>query len=436
MHFLKRPIKYIPIPGYSDTRATAGVRLSILYTNVGYYYPAAIYLATLYNVSNKPVGTAVRAIDSDVSSLIDQAAAAGDSGTNNGGGGTITITGPNIASNPAVLGIKLAPPAAVQAGAAWALSTESTYSLPNNNPTYFSVTTSNATFQFAPASGWNIPTNTSISISALQTLVITGTYTMTITWPQPGSITYGTALGASQLDATVIAITSGTTNTVYSPAAGTNLPAGTNNLTVTFTPSDSTNYGGPYSTNVSLVVTPALLNVTGSNTTWTVGQAFPYVTNYPLSNPVASDGITVSDTIGETPPGNYAIPIVPVLSDPNNRLTNYTVTSNNGVLTVIQPGQLVTNGGFEITNFSGWSLSNNAFTTGPGQDMFVGAFGALTNFYTNGAALYAANTLGYLYQELPTVAGQPYLLSLSGPQPGQYNSERICRNLEWRQTLR
>ena len=63
--------------------------------------------------------------------------------------------------------------------------------------------------------------------------------TPTITWPTPADITYGTALGATQLNAT--ASVPGTF--VYTPAAGTVLNAGRGQtLSVTFTPTDAANY--------------------------------------------------------------------------------------------------------------------------------------------------------------------------------------------------
>jgi hypothetical protein len=60
----------------------------------------------------------------------------------------------------------------------------------------------------------------------------------TITWPTPKAITYGTKLSATQLDAK--ANVAGTF--VYGPAAGTILGAGSQTLSVTFTPSDTTDY--------------------------------------------------------------------------------------------------------------------------------------------------------------------------------------------------
>ena len=84
-----------------------------------------------------------------------------------------------------------------------------------------------------------------------------------ITWNAPGSIVYGTALSATQLNAT--ANVAGTF--AYSPAAGATLPAGTHNLSVTFTPS-SLNYT-PATSTVSLAVNKATPTVTATGGTFT-----------------------------------------------------------------------------------------------------------------------------------------------------------------------
>src|SRR5207249_1966777 len=63
--------------------------------------------------------------------------------------------------------------------------------------------------------------------------------TPTITWAAPASITFGTALSGTQLNAT--ASVPGTF--VYAPPAGTVLPAGAGQtLSVTFTPTNAVNY--------------------------------------------------------------------------------------------------------------------------------------------------------------------------------------------------
>src|SRR6202021_4128795 len=78
-----------------------------------------------------------------------------------------------------------------------------------------------------------------------------------ITWSNPANIVFGTALSATQLNAT--ASVAGTL--VYTPAAGTVPAAGIDTLSVTFTPTDTTNYTTATKT-VQLTVTQAASTVT------------------------------------------------------------------------------------------------------------------------------------------------------------------------------
>jgi hypothetical protein len=73
----------------------------------------------------------------------------------------------------------------------------------------------------------------------------------TITWPTPANIVYGTALSGTQLDATASVAGS----FLYSPAAGTVLSVGQHTLSVTFTPTDTTDYI-PATASVTLTVIP------------------------------------------------------------------------------------------------------------------------------------------------------------------------------------
>jgi phospholipase C len=73
-----------------------------------------------------------------------------------------------------------------------------------------------------------------------------------LTWPAPSPIVYGAALTALQLDAS--STIPGTF--AYIPAAGTILPAGPQTLSVTFTPTDSTDYTSA-TTSVPLTVNQA-----------------------------------------------------------------------------------------------------------------------------------------------------------------------------------
>jgi sugar lactone lactonase YvrE len=77
-----------------------------------------------------------------------------------------------------------------------------------------------------------------------------------ITWPTPAAILYGAALNSIQLNAT--ANVAGTF--VYSPSGGTVLGAGTQTLSVTFTPTDSADYATA-TASVSLTVNKATPSV-------------------------------------------------------------------------------------------------------------------------------------------------------------------------------
>src|SRR5207237_2866245 len=81
-----------------------------------------------------------------------------------------------------------------------------------------------------------------------------------ITWADPASITYGTALSVTQLNAT----SSVPGTLVYTPTDGSILAAGNNTLSVTFTPTDLANYTIATKT-VTLTVTQAAPVITWAN---------------------------------------------------------------------------------------------------------------------------------------------------------------------------
>ncbi len=85
-----------------------------------------------------------------------------------------------------------------------------------------------------------------------------------------------------------------------------------------------------------LTVNPAPLMVTANNVSVPYGEPIPALTGT-LTGVVRDDGITASYTTTATtgsPAGSYAI--TPVLSDPNNRLSNYAVSLNKGTLIIGQ----------------------------------------------------------------------------------------------------
>ena len=115
-----------------------------------------------------------------------------------------------------------------------------------------------------------------------QASVTVGTAKPAITWTTPAAITYGTALSSTQLNAS--SSVAGTF--AYSPAAGTVLGAGSQMLSVTFTPTDSTDYASATST-VTLTVNKATPTIT-----WATPAAISYgtalsSTQLDASSPVA-----------------------------------------------------------------------------------------------------------------------------------------------------
>jgi hypothetical protein len=103
--------------------------------------------------------------------------------------------------------------------------------------------------------------STNYTSSSVDVTLTVNNASTTITWSSPESIVYGTALSSTQLNANAGGV-SGTF--VYTPASGTILPAGANNLHVTFTPTDNTNYSSS-TKDVPITVTKATPTITWDN---------------------------------------------------------------------------------------------------------------------------------------------------------------------------
>ncbi|HXA83822.1 MAG TPA: MBG domain-containing protein, partial [Candidatus Dormibacteraeota bacterium] len=127
----------------------------------------------------------------------------------------------------------------------------------------------------------------------------------------------------------------------YSTTATAASPVGTYPITPALV--DPTGKLGNYtvtSTNGTLTVTPAPLSVVAANATRFYGDPNPAFTGT-ITGIKNADNITATYSSIADPtsaPGTY--PIVPAPVDPTGKLSNYTVTSTNGVLTV-NPAPLV-----------------------------------------------------------------------------------------------
>jgi len=172
-----------------------------------------------------------------------------------------------------------------------------------------------------------------------------------ITWPTPSAITYGTPLGTNQLNATSPTVGA----FAYSPTNGTVLGAGTQTLSVIFTPIDTNDYSSVTDT-VSLVVgkaTPVVtwanpapvasgtaLSSTQLNATANVPGAFVYT---PFSGTVVSQGtqtlsvvFTPTDTSDYTSVTNtVSLVVVTYQSGTIGALRSLLITSSAPILGIV-----------------------------------------------------------------------------------------------------
>ena len=174
-------------------------------------------------------------------------------------------------------------------------------------------------------------TNYAISYVSGVLTVTRGVYTAT--WTNPPSIVYGTPVGTNQNNAFE---SIGGTNS-YNPTNGVVLPAGTNTLTVVFTPGD-TNYAAT-NLSVQLVVTPAPLVITANSTNKVYNTVLNLGTNayasVGLVNGDAVTGVTLA-SLGTAAPaavGTYAITATNAVGGSFNP-NNYSITYSDGLLTV------------------------------------------------------------------------------------------------------
>jgi hypothetical protein len=147
------------------------------------------------------------------------------------------------------------------------------------------------------------PTDTTDYNTATQTVTLTvNKTTPTITWATPAAITYGTALSVTQLDATAGGVAG---SFAYTPAAGTVLGVGSQTLSVTFNPSDTTDYNtATGSVTLGVTKSSVLINSTsslkpsvfGDSVTWTFTFVGGGIT--PTGTTTIKDGSVTLVTVG------------------------------------------------------------------------------------------------------------------------------------------
>jgi YVTN family beta-propeller protein len=171
------------------------------------------------------------------------------------------------------------------------------------------------------------------NIGAYGFLALASRVTPTIAWPTPASITYGTALSGTQLNAT--ASVPGTFE--YSPGTGTVLSAGTQTLSVTFTPTDTTDYTTATAT-VTLVVNQATPTIS-----WATPAAIIYGTQ--LSSAQLDATASVPGTFSYSPAASTVLSVgnqtLSVTFTPTDT-TDYTTATATVSLIVSPPAPTIT----------------------------------------------------------------------------------------------
>lgn len=259
----------------------------------------------------------------------------------------------------------------------------------------FSVTGSTTATATSPVGSYPITYNVVAINGSLANYTVTpatGTLTIssatpTITWSMPSAVTYGTPLSAAQLNATA----SVPGSLVYTPALGATLPAGMQTLSVSFAPTDSTDYAAPPATTVPITINKAPLAITANSVARVFGAVNPAFSGT-VNGAVNGDAFTESFATTATPAsivGSY--PIMPSVAGAN--LANYAVTPSNGALTIAQAGTSTT---FALSNSNLTLTATVASLTSGTPSGSVGFYEGQTLIGTstlsNGIASFTATT--------------------------------------------
>ena len=233
------------------------------------------------------------------------------------------------------------PTAAVTPTITWAAPAAITYGTALSAAQLDATASTVGSFAYSPASGTVLtagshtlsvtftPTNTTAYTAAADSVVLTvNKVTPTITWATPAAITSGTALSATQLDATANVAGS----FAYSSALGTVLTAGSHTLSVTFTPSDTTDYNTASSSVVLIVNT---VNRVTPTITWATPTAISYGTALSATQLDATastaGSFAYSPALGTVPTaGNQTLSVTFTPTD----TTDYNAATGSVVLTV------------------------------------------------------------------------------------------------------
>ena len=264
--------------------------------------------------------------------------------------------------------------------------------------------------------------------------------TPVITWSTPAPITQGTALSAAQLNAT----TSVAGSFVYSPGAGTVLPAGSYTLSTTFTPTNTTLYTGASKTVTQVVNAPA--GLTTPVITWPTPA--PITQGTALSAAQLNATTTVAGSFVYTPGAGTVLPAGSYTLSTTFTPTNTTLytSASKTVTQVVNASGATTAGAFTVYDASnvvvGPLISSSTVALSVGGQRYVASAGpdgwlqsAVTLYFFDaacGGGLYSLRTWsatgppatpdpmpGYFFRSLSTVGSTGYYIT------GQYVSRAL-----------
>ena len=286
---------------------------------------------------------------------------------------------------------------------AWAAPAAISYGTALGSAQLDASSTVAGTFSYSPTAGTVLtagthtitatftPTDTDYATATTSVSITVNASAPAIAWAAPAAISYGTALGSSQLNAssTVAGAFS------YSPAAGTVLAVGTHTIAATFTPTDTADYATA-TTSVSITV-----NATAPAIAWAAPAAISYGTA------LSSVQLDASSTI----PGTFVYSPVAgtVLAVGSQTLSvTFTPTDTTDYATATQAVTLTVNQGISTLSISAASVpfGNVEVNTAATQTV------TLTSTGTSAVMVNSATLTGTGF----TVSGATFPVTLS---PGQ-----------------
>ena len=157
----------------------------------------------------------------------------------------------------------------------------------------------------------------------------------TITFPNPGTQTYGVApITLKATASSGLAVSYTVTSGPASVSGNVLTITGAGSVTVQATQGGNATYAAATPVSQTFTVSKAALTVVANNAPVALGAPIPTLTGT-LTGVVSGDGITASymtTAVQGSAVGTY--PIISTLNDPNGRLSNYSVTITNGMLVV------------------------------------------------------------------------------------------------------